>query len=90
MIKDLEDLGLESSSKVAILASADDKSHDLIETVLLNAGYTCRLFQAFQWFMALSKATTVPYMYTAKKEKAPHLKFICLPLKDEPNRMNAK
>ena len=51
--KDMNHLALEKSSRIAILADPGDRSHDLIETVLRNAGYDCRLFSdedsALKW-----------------------------------------
>ena len=42
--EDLTELGFPRISRVAILRTADDASHDFIETVSRNAGYLVRLF----------------------------------------------
>jgi hypothetical protein len=42
--KDMNQFGLDRVSGIAVLADANDKSHDFIETVFLNAGYQCRIF----------------------------------------------
>ena len=42
--EDIDRLGLSQSSKIAVLADETDRTHDFIETVLVNAGYDCRLF----------------------------------------------
>jgi len=51
--KAMNQFGLERGSKIAILAGENDNSHNFIETVLVNAGYRCRIFQdeetAVQW-----------------------------------------
>ena len=51
--KDMNHLALEKSSRIAILADPGDRSHDLIKTVLRNAGYDCQLFSgedsALKW-----------------------------------------
>jgi hypothetical protein len=43
-------------SRVAILVDPDDHSHNFIETVFQNAGYSCRIFQdedsAIEWLTA--------------------------------------
>jgi hypothetical protein len=43
--KEVNQLGLDRGSRIAILANEDDKSHNFIETVFVNAGYRCRIFQ---------------------------------------------
>jgi hypothetical protein len=51
--KDMNQFGLDRGSRIAVLADANDKSHDFIETVFVNAGYVCRIFPdedaAFKW-----------------------------------------
>ena len=51
--KDMNQFALDRSSMIAVLVDAGDKSHDFIETVMLNAGYNCRLFpdedSALKW-----------------------------------------
>jgi hypothetical protein len=42
--QELAAMGMDRRSKIAILVSADDHSHDFIETVFVNAGYLCLLF----------------------------------------------
>jgi hypothetical protein len=42
--EDLTELGFPRFSRVAILRTADDASHDFIEKVSRNAGYLVRLF----------------------------------------------
>lgn len=42
--EDLAAMGLDRRSRIAILVSPDDHSHDFIETVFVNAGYLCLLF----------------------------------------------
>jgi hypothetical protein len=42
--RDMHQFGLDRGSRIAVLADANDKSHDFIETVFLNAGYQCRIF----------------------------------------------
>ena len=42
--EDMDRFGLDRGSRIAVLADANDKSHDFIETVLVNAGYHCCLF----------------------------------------------
>jgi hypothetical protein len=53
--KDMDRLELDRISRIAILVDAGDQSHDFIETVLLNAGYNCRLFtdedSALEWLV---------------------------------------
>jgi hypothetical protein len=45
--------GLPKDSDISILANADNESHSFIETLLINAGYHCRLFRdeeaALEW-----------------------------------------
>ena len=41
---DMDQFGLNRSSKIAVLADKDDESHNFIETVFRNAGYICRIF----------------------------------------------
>ena len=52
--RDMHQFGLDRSSRIAILADENDKSHDFIETVFVNAGYLCRIFSdedaALKWF----------------------------------------
>ena len=52
--EDITRFGLDATSRIAVLASPDDRSHDFIETVLRNAGYNCRMFSAeknaLEWF----------------------------------------
>ena len=47
-------LGLEKTSRIAIIADEGDTSHNFIETVLRNAGYDCLIFSdkqtALNWF----------------------------------------
>lgn len=54
--KDMAALGLDKEARFAILASPDDDSHDLVETVMRNAGYNVRLFTskdaAVEWVEA--------------------------------------
>lgn len=42
--KDMEQMLLDKKSSIAVLARADDQSHNFIETVFRNAGYNCKLF----------------------------------------------
>ena len=55
--EDMPALHLDKSVRSAILASPEDHSHDFAETVLLNAGYTVRLFRdeaaAIAWLEGL-------------------------------------
>ncbi|MFC1764154.1 hypothetical protein ACFL6U_19030 [Planctomycetota bacterium] len=44
--EDVKQFGLDRGARIAVLADTDDQSHDFIETVFVNAGYCCRLFQA--------------------------------------------
>jgi hypothetical protein len=41
---DLQEAGVDLNSKIALLVRDDDRTHDFIETVLLNAGYACLKF----------------------------------------------
>jgi len=47
---------LDRKSKIAIVHSLDDHSHDFIEVVFRNAGYSCKLFvsedEAYDWLKA--------------------------------------
>jgi hypothetical protein len=51
--KAMNQFGLGRNARIAVVVDADDKSHDFIETTLVNAGYRCRLFpdadSALQW-----------------------------------------
>ena len=51
--KDMERFGHTKDSKVAVLVDRGDRSHDFIETVFMNAGFTCLLFhdknKAMDW-----------------------------------------
>lgn len=38
------ELALEKNVRVAILTSPDDRSHDVVETLMRNAGYNVRVF----------------------------------------------
>ncbi|MGE0557228.1 MAG: hypothetical protein AB7E73_09575 [Burkholderiales bacterium] len=42
--EDMTNFGLDKKSKIAIVHLQDDHSHDFIETVFNNAGYSCKLF----------------------------------------------
>jgi len=42
--EDMVRLGLDRSSRIAVLVGQDDHSHDFIETVFRNARHTCQLF----------------------------------------------
>lgn len=52
--EDMARFGLDRKSKIAVVHTPDDHSHDFIEIVFLNAGYRCGLFtdeeQAYDWF----------------------------------------
>ena len=52
--EDMKRFGLDLDSSIAILADANDTSHNFIETVFVNAGYNCRIFAdegaALKWF----------------------------------------
>ena len=45
--------GLDRNSRIGVIVSPGDKSHDFVETVLMNAGYNCCLFleeySAIEW-----------------------------------------
>jgi len=51
--EDMNKFGLDKDSRIAVLADANDKSHDFIETVFVNAGYHCHIFSeedtALKW-----------------------------------------
>ncbi|MFC1812895.1 hypothetical protein ACFL03_09395 [Thermodesulfobacteriota bacterium] len=42
--EDMNQFGLDRGSRIAVLADANDKSHNFIETIFVNAGYHCRIF----------------------------------------------
>jgi len=42
--KDVGDAGFSKASRIALLTDPNDHSHDLIETVMINNGYTIRIF----------------------------------------------
>jgi hypothetical protein len=42
---DMKDLNMPRNHRAALLVDPEDKSHDLFETVMVNAGYSTRLFQ---------------------------------------------
>lgn len=42
--RELTRLGLDRTSRIAVLIMQQDRSHDFIETVFRNAGHDCRLF----------------------------------------------
>ena len=42
--KGLESFGFPKDSRSVLLTDADDRSHDFMETVFVNAGYTVRIF----------------------------------------------
>jgi hypothetical protein len=42
--EDMEDLALQRDARSAILIDPADKTHDFVETVSQNAGYTVRIF----------------------------------------------
>ena len=42
---EMKTLNLDRVARVAILASPNDKSHDFVETVNVNAGYNVKLFK---------------------------------------------
>ena len=54
--EEMERLGLDRASRIAVLISPGDTSHDFIETVFRNAGYDCQLFleegEADAWLMS--------------------------------------
>lgn len=43
--RDMADMGFGRDVRAAILAQADDQTHDFIETLCRNAGYDVRLFR---------------------------------------------
>ena len=51
--EDMNRFGLNRKTKIAILADTNDLSHNFIETVIINAGYRCRVFPdedaALEW-----------------------------------------
>ncbi|MBN2038943.1 MAG: hypothetical protein JW864_02810 [Spirochaetes bacterium] len=51
--EEMNELGLRRSSRVAILVSTDDDSHDFVEVVCKNTGYNVKLFtdqnKAVRW-----------------------------------------
>lgn len=53
--EEMKSLGLDSSSRIAVCVTEGDSSHDFIETVFSNAGYSFRLFvdeeDALRWLM---------------------------------------
>ncbi len=53
--KELNQFGLDRSSRIAIIADEDDTSHHFIETVLVNDRYHCKIFTdeeaALKWFV---------------------------------------
>ena len=53
--EDMDLFGLDKLSKIAILASSGDQSHNFIATSLSNAGYRCSLFAdealAMKWLL---------------------------------------
>jgi hypothetical protein len=42
--KDAEAIGFNKSFKIAVLTDPADRSHDLIETVMVNNGYNVKIF----------------------------------------------
>jgi len=42
--RDMARFGLDRQAKIALLTAPGDRSHDFIQTVFTNAGYSCRLF----------------------------------------------
>ncbi|MDG5470057.1 STAS/SEC14 domain-containing protein [Deltaproteobacteria bacterium IMCC39524] len=42
--EDMENYSLGKISRIAVLVKESDNSHDFIETIFINAGYSCRLF----------------------------------------------
>jgi len=54
--KNVEQVGYRRYDKIAVLHDVDDHSHDFIETVSRNAGYSVRLFtkmqEAVDWLSA--------------------------------------
>lgn len=57
--KDMEELGLPRNSKIAVLTDENDRTHDFVETVFINAGYNCHLFReekaAIEWLVSVNK-----------------------------------
>ncbi len=53
--KDLQRFGFSHMARSALLTDAEDKSHDFLETLFINAGYEVRLFrdeaQAVAWLL---------------------------------------
>lgn len=53
--KDIGNINLEKSNRIAILTEAEDHSHDFIETVMINNGYTVKIFNdekdAVSWLL---------------------------------------
>ena len=51
--ENMNNFGLDGKSKIAVVHSQNDHSHDFIETVFRNAGYNCKLFtnegEAYDW-----------------------------------------
>jgi len=51
--QEMAQFGLDYNSKIAVVHEQEDRSHDFIETVFLNAGYSCKLFidesEAYDW-----------------------------------------
>lgn len=51
--EDMKNMDLQRDVRSAILVDPDDKSHDFVETVILNAGYIVRIFheeaEAISW-----------------------------------------
>jgi hypothetical protein len=51
--KEMDQLGLDRGSRIAVLVDAEDSSHDFVETVFVNAGFACRIFRdndaALKW-----------------------------------------
>lgn len=43
--RDMPPLDLDRAAHVAILVAPDDHSHDFVETVSINAGYSVRIFR---------------------------------------------
>ncbi len=54
--ENMDELGLDRNSKIAVLTDEGDRTHDFIETVFMNAGYSCRLFRkekaALEWLLS--------------------------------------
>jgi len=51
--RDVKGLDLDKNARIAVLVSPGDASHDFIETLLRNAGFSCRSFRdrdaAYAW-----------------------------------------